>query len=130
MQVPKKPAQQSPVGVAMQQQEIKVSDLPAPRTSSDFKAMCKRMKSDASALSEYIQRIPPGSYKKLFKSDLDTVALDSFAEVLLHRVKSDPDWCKACMKSLQRVERYDLQRAMSSSLGRKFSEIESAISLT
>jgi hypothetical protein len=115
--------------LAKQLQKKQVSEIPIPRTSSDFRTVCKSLKGDASALSEYVQRILPATYRRLFKSDLDTIVLESFAEVLLHRVKSDPEWCKACLKSLQGVERYALQRAMSSSLGKKLSEVESAIGL-
>ena len=89
------------------------ASIPAPRSASDIKAGCRKLKSQPSELAAYIASVPPGSYKKVLKSDMDSGVLGLFATALQQLQASDAGWCRAALQALQSVDRYKMASAMA-----------------
>lgn len=111
------------------QQDIaaKAVDMPVPCTSQDVKTACKRLKHSPGELAEYIGSIPPISYKKLLKKDLDIDTLRCFATALKERVGGDPLWAEASIKALGTVDRFRVLSIMSSDVKAMLGDVEKQI---
>jgi hypothetical protein len=118
---------------------------PCPKTAHDFMQALRMLRMDASqaggisAVVPYVQSIPPGSFRDVFKSNLDGKILREFVEVLSFvtdgahaRDESDDDmWCVACLKGLVAVERFAVVYAMLPSAVRaQFAALKSKLVLT
>lgn len=103
------------------------ASMPVPSTSQDVKVACKRLKQSPAELADYLSRIPPVTYKKLMKSDLDADTLQCFANALKERSGTDPDWGRASLAALKQVDRFTMLSLMTPGIKATLSQVESRL---
>lgn len=98
---------------------VSAASLPAPRAASELKAACRKLQGQPSELAAYIASLPPASYRKVLKSELDSEILGAFATALQQRQASEPAWCRAALQALQGVDRYKMTSTMAPTVTRE-----------
>ena len=66
----------------------------------------RSLRGKTAARRSYVRSIPFERYTAILKSNLNAEILAAFVEVLREEIKAEPEWCRACLASLEGVERF------------------------